>query len=144
MMEPYNDSIFKLRYKYGQIFEKIWRNDLELEGLQIDGKVNNQELKVFKIRYYINILSFATEDEDKAMINAIAESEEMDIFETPLIKDYIDFKWERFAFRQHLIGFCFHITYVVTLMYYIAQVYLKLEGIVKVTDVIPDTGIALV
>lgn len=82
---------------------------------------------MFKIKYYINILSFAKETEDMSLINAIAGSDEMELFKTELIKDLIDFKWEKFARRQHLIGFSFHICYVTVLMYYIAQVYLKLD-----------------
>lgn len=54
-------------------------------------------------------------EEDGKLIDAIANSEEMEIFVTDLVQDLIDFKWTRFAKKVHLRGFYFHIAYIICL-----------------------------
>jgi len=48
--------------------------------------------------------------EDGKLIDALASSEENDIYETKLIKDLIDFRWNKFAMRIHKFGFYIHVT----------------------------------
>ena len=97
-LEPYNMSIFKMRYQYQAIFSKIARVDHKSEQLELQGKFNTNEQKVFKIKYNLNILGSVSEKNGQLM-EAIAASEELSIFTTDLVMDLIDFKWERFAFR---------------------------------------------
>ena len=61
-LEPYNMSIFKLRYEYPAIFTKIWRTDHKSQQLEMEGKFNTNEQKVFKIKYNLNILSSVSEE----------------------------------------------------------------------------------
>lgn len=61
---------------------------------------------------------------DGKIITAIAESNELDIFHTELVKDVIDFKWKQYAQKSHLIGAFFHTIYVCFMMYYINNVYM--------------------
>jgi hypothetical protein len=61
MLEPYNHSIFKLRYEYPMIFTKIWRTDFKNQSLELEGKFNMNEQKVFKIKYMLNILPSVSE-----------------------------------------------------------------------------------
>lgn len=60
-LQPYNSSVFKLRYEYSNIFQKIWRADYKKETLEMEGKYNTNEQKVFKIKYNLNILSSVSE-----------------------------------------------------------------------------------
>ena len=46
-------------------------------------------------------------------MGAIQDSDELEIFETELVKDLIDYKWETFAKKQHMFAACIHITYVI-------------------------------
>jgi hypothetical protein len=68
-------------------------------------------------------------------MEAIASSEELSIFTTDLVMDLIDFKWERFAFKQHMFGAFIHFTYVMVLIYYINFTFL----VEKATWMDPDT-----
>jgi hypothetical protein len=58
-------------------------------------------------------------------MQAISESEELCVFETPLIRDLIDYKWAQYARNQHLLGLSIHLLYVFTMMAYIGLVYVS-------------------
>jgi len=60
-------------------------------------------------------------------MSAIADSTELSIFETDLIRDMIDYKWLAYAANMHRFGAIIHITYVFTLMYYISDIFLRDE-----------------
>jgi hypothetical protein len=64
VLSTYNDSIFKLRFKYGQIFPKQFENDNFVEDLdEMKGGVKSEDKKVFKISYHVNLLtSMSNED----------------------------------------------------------------------------------
>lgn len=112
MLNPYNDSIFKLRMSYGSIFKSIY----DVDSLKTKEERHNE--KVFKIKYKINLLSSMSENSGK-IISAIANSSELDIFSTKLVTDLIDFKWKQFAQRSHFIGAAFHVLYISFMMAYI-------------------------
>ena len=121
---PYNKSIFKLRFEYPAIFRKIWKADDAKSLLADQGKLDLNEEKVYKIKYLLNILPSVSEKSGQLM-NAIAGSEELEIFKSKLIKDLIDYKWNTFAQAQHMFGAFMHLTYVVTLMWYISEIFLQ-------------------
>ena len=79
---------------------------------------------MFKIKYQLNILPSVSE-EDGQLMGAIQDSDELEIFETELVKDLIDYKWQRFAQKQHMFAACIHITYVICLIVYINKIFLK-------------------
>ena len=58
------------------------------------------------------------------LLKSIAECDELDIFNTSLIKDYIKFKWEGQGKRHHLMGTFFHFVQVLILIIYVYNVYL--------------------
>jgi hypothetical protein len=39
------------------------------------------------------------------------------------MQEFIEFKWEKFSFKFHLIGVCMHILYVISLANYVKHVY---------------------
>lgn len=86
--------------------------------MELQGKFNTNDEKVFKIKYSLNILSSVSEEEAQLM-EAVAGSTELSIFTTDLVMDLIDFKWQRFAFRQHMFGAFIHFVYVMVLIFYI-------------------------
>jgi hypothetical protein len=51
------------------------------------------------------------------------QSDELGIFDTDAMSDLIEFKWNEFSFRFHMIYFCFHCFYIVTLFIYITEIY---------------------
>lgn len=59
----------------------------------------------------------STEDGD--IVQAIAESNEVELFLTDTVMDMIDFKWERYASRIHILGMIIHVIYLIYLLIYV-------------------------
>ena len=57
-------------------------------------------------------------------MDAVANSNELTVFHTDLIKDLIDFKWESYALAKHRIGAIIHCVYSFLLWFYVADVFL--------------------
>lgn len=62
-------------------------------------------------------------------MDAVANSEELGIFKTDMIKDMIDYKWKTFARRQHLLGGFIHVVYVFVMIAYINHTFLQSQAI---------------
>ena len=60
-------------------------------------------------------------------MSAIAESEELPIFKTDLVRDMIEYKWGAYAANRHRFGAMVHLCYVGTLIYYISDIFLRDE-----------------
>lgn len=58
-------------------------------------KVHGHEIH-YKIKYEACLLPSMSQDSG-SLIDAIANSEELEIFKTKLVKDVINYKWDRFA-----------------------------------------------
>ena len=58
-------------------------------------------------------------------MEALANTDELTIFEIEAIMDIIDYKWETFASKVHTTGFYVHLTYVIMLLVYINNVLLR-------------------
>ena len=56
-------------------------------------------------------------------MQAISESDELEIFETDMVVDLIDYKWECYARNRHIFGFMIHLCYIFSMFYYIRIVY---------------------
>lgn len=67
-------------------------------------------------------------EEHGQLMQAISESEELEIFETDLVINLIDYKWGQYAKRQHILGFLIHLVYVFTMMAQIRLVYIHRKG----------------
>lgn len=78
---------------------------------------------VYKIKYTLNVLPSMLED-DGRIIAALAQSEEMDIFNCPAVKELIQFKWQSYARAKQCLGATIHVCYILTLIAYIQTVYL--------------------
>ena len=53
----------------------------------------NKKQKLYKIFFLQNMLCNMSEEKE-LLIDVLAESDELSIFETELVKDFIDFKWD--------------------------------------------------
>jgi hypothetical protein len=62
------------------------------------------------------------------MMGLIIDGDELDTFETDIIQQLIDFKWEQYARKHHLIGCMAHLMYMLTLMIYTNLVYISNNG----------------
>lgn len=65
------------------------------------------------------------ENEDKSLMNMCQNSEELELFESQAIQDVIDFKWNTFAYKIHMVGCFFHFWYMTILIIYINAIYIK-------------------
>lgn len=93
-----------------------------------------RELRLYKVNYHLNLLSSMSQEDGK-LIDAIADSDELDIFETDLVMDLVDFKWEAYAKKVHFRGLLVHTTYILTLTMYIRATYLG-----ETVDLVPSKG----
>ena len=96
--------------------------------------------KMYKIRYSINLLpqcgayipaSLFSIGEDKVIINEdinlleiCSESDELEMFESKILQDFITFKYISSAFYFHLFGLVIHFVYLIVLFLYSSQMYL--------------------
>ena len=58
------------------------------------------------------------------LMEAIIRSEEDKIFTSEGVCDMVDYKWETYAFRRHMIGAFFHMIYLTCLLLYINHTFL--------------------
>jgi len=95
-MRGFNQSYFKLRYNYPAVFKKI------------HAAKDKPNAKVYKIKYNLNIIPSMSE-KDGQIIEAIANSNELEIFKTKVVKDLVKFKWDQFGYWIHMIMFMVHL-----------------------------------
>lgn len=78
----------------------------------------------------MNILTKMTESDDKglSLMHVLANSNELEIFETDLVKDVIDYKWYTYAIYIHTLAAIVHASYVFVLIFYIKHYYLDQSG----------------
>jgi len=69
------------------------------------------------------------ESEDGTIMEAVANSDELRIFETDMIKEMIDYKWMNFAMTIHYIGAFTHLCYLLTLLFYINHTFLESQPV---------------
>jgi hypothetical protein len=64
------------------------------------------------------------EQNDVNLLELLAESDELAVFETESVKQLINFKWEKQAYRFHLFSFVMHMAYILNFMFYVYQAYI--------------------
>lgn len=55
----------------------------------------------------------------------ISLSEELEIFNTESLSDLIDFKWNQFGMRHHLVGCLMHMCQICILIFYVDFIYIN-------------------
>jgi hypothetical protein len=114
MIEAYNGTLFTLRKDYDDLFGNIPEND----------DMSND--KVFKIKYKLNILASFGNNMD--LMDACGSTTELEIFETKTLRDLLDFKWDTYASRVHMIMFSFHCCYLVVFSMFVNEFYVYRTG----------------
>ena len=62
--------------------------------------------------------------EGDSIMEALANCEELEVFQIHVVKDMIDYKFKSFAFHIHKVGFIVHTIYIAILMFYINKTFL--------------------
>jgi hypothetical protein len=83
-----------VRYKFPDIFP-THQDDCELDLFNV-----KEGTRLIKINYQCNMLTAMSEHCGRLM-DVIADSDEMSIFQSDVIIDVIDFKWNKFAKNVH-------------------------------------------
>ena len=58
-------------------------------------------------------------ESEESLMNALGETNELEIFQCKLVRDLILFKWERYAGKFHYIGMINHTCYVFIFALYV-------------------------
>jgi hypothetical protein len=122
-IKPYNGSIFNLRFNYKNIYyEDHFRPMEELDSKEFDST------KIKKVVYTINLLQQSglyiqdgeKVNEEVSLMQLCAETDELEIFETDALKDIIDYKWNCYGRRHHMLGMATHMLYTAMINIYVS------------------------
>ena len=64
-------------------------------------------------------------NEGVSLVSLFQETEEVEIFDSSCIKETIQYKWDRYGLRFHMLGFFMHLVYVIVINIYVSIAYLK-------------------
>jgi hypothetical protein len=89
--------------------------------------------------YQCNLLTSMLEEDGTTLLSALANSKDgqLDIFQSDVVKDIIQYKWNCYAARSHWFSGLVYLGYTVVLALYINDIYLREE------EFDPTTGIRL-
>lgn len=118
--------MFKLRFEYVNIFKGLYVEQQEKEKQQInDDKASTRDNeRIYKIKYCLNILPSMNEKSEHDLMEALCNTEELDIFATDSIRTMINYKWATYGFNSHCLGCIVHICYIVVVVLFISDTYL--------------------
>ena len=115
MIMPYNGEIFDLRRQYDKVFPELSANHEEELALRDD-----EDTRFFKIKYTLNVLPQMDKlDFDGNLMDLFGDTDQIDMFQTQVVQDLIEFKWERYGRIIHKSAASVHIVYVVTFLLYL-------------------------
>ena len=91
--------------------------------------LQDEAAKYYQVKYQVNILP-SVSDKYGDLLDALfdAGDKQLEIFRSESVIDYLEYKWDAFAFKQQMIGLGFHLLYCVILIIYIDHTFLKLEA----------------
>ena len=107
----YNHSFFELRDMYNFIFKGNFGEKEQSSDDQGD--------RIYKIKYTMNLLP-SIDLQDASLMEALSETEELEIFDCKVVKELIEFKWTTYAGRYHYVGAFIHLVFVLTFNYYVS------------------------
>lgn len=59
------------------------------------------------------------------MMSYFTDTDELEIFDTDVIHDIIEYKWKVYGMAHHMMGLTMHFVYTFTLIIYVNEVYLR-------------------
>lgn len=95
----------------------------------INTKKVNKETKFYKIKYTLNLLPNTTYQNGvctraNELMESLQESNDNNIYETKIVKDFYDFHWNMYAKHIHYFGALLHTIYLCLFVVYVNEVYL--------------------
>jgi hypothetical protein len=134
-MRKFDFSIYDVRTKYRDCFPEEKFKDT-MSNLDENAKIDSS--KVYKLSYKLNFMpcfgqhfkeniitkKFEHVREDIPLMAILSDSEELSIFRTDIIKDYIEFKWHKIGISHHTRGFLTHFAFLIFLIWYTNYIYI--------------------
>ena len=132
VLRPYNESLYSLRRHYRTVFFEEEFADMEND--ESSNQVSSD--KIYKIKYTIILLPLigqhvenengekTIKNEDVSFLGKCTDSDELSMFECNSLNEMIEFKWERFGFQHHLVGFLVHAFQMILVIIYVQWIYL--------------------
>lgn len=122
---PYNGSKFHLKNRYNQVFGFLGKVDAQGMLDEDSGK----DKKYYKIKYSLNLLPTTTYVDDKCenideLLENLGESDELDMFDCKIVKDYYNFMWNSWGKYVHYLGAVIHSVYFLMFVIYVNATYL--------------------
>lgn len=77
-----------------------------------------------KLKFELNMLLTVDQFDGDSIMEALANCEELSVFNVHTVIDLIDYKFDSFAYRIHRVGFGMHLVYVLMLLSYIIFTFL--------------------
>ena len=56
-----------------------------------------------------------------SLMEACGETEELEMFECKVLRDYIEFKWQQYAGKFHYLGAIIHLSYLMMFIFYVSS-----------------------
>lgn len=86
-------------------------------------------MKYYKIKYTLNILPSVTYVDDACsgvndLLEALGDTDEQEIFDTRIVKDFYEYQWQNYAKHVHYFGAGIHLIYCLVFLTYVNQIYL--------------------
>ena len=72
-----------------------------------------------------NIQTKRLVNQEMQFMGIVAKMEELDVFNTKAMTDVIDFKWDSYGMRAHLVGCIMHLAQIGILVFYIDFIYIN-------------------
>mmetsp|Transcript_797 Transcript_797/g.992 ORF Transcript_797/g.992 Transcript_797/m.992 type:complete len:305 (+) Transcript_797:467-1381(+) len=136
VLRPYNDSIYVLRRKYKSVFKEKEFEDIHESEDGVQKDISSD--KIYKIKYSIILLPLIgqhigydaegnkeLQNDSVSFLGLCTDSDELEIFECNSLNEMIEFKWNQFGFRHHLISFLIHAIQMGFVIAYVQIVYLS-------------------
>ena len=133
-IRPYNRSIFDIHNYYKEVFpEEEFAEIFDSDGNTTSDIETN---KIYKIKYELNVLPCIgtyvidsngrkeLKNGDVNFMGAISQTDELDIFNTETLKMLIDFKWQEYGMRHHLVGSLMQFLQIIILCLYVDTIYI--------------------
>ena len=63
------------------------------------------------------------EDGHDSLMELLANTDDLDIFDTKVVRDLLQYHWDNYALHVHSFGAAMHFLYVLTFFFYVSLVY---------------------
>lgn len=82
--------------------------------------------KVHKIKYSLNLLT-STRNDEYSLMDLLANTDQIEVFDTLPVQDLIEFKWRAYSQHFHFVFAIIHMIYLLTFILYVNFIYINRE-----------------